>query len=227
MQSPLDKKHIHMTSKKTNSPFIIVQDFLSPLLCEQIVNDINVGQPDTDKNGDPIKLERHAPQWHQYIAEQFRQVVPELETKYDCEYSGLHQPVFQYYPENPKTPAEQPGCENSKFVRKKWVMHKDVDLVGFIWLKDYHDSVPLDTRHEVFGGKLEFLAHQFSLVPQRGTLVLYPAGPHFITAISPIMVSDLYQVKLNVSIKTTTGGRWFYQPQNHPGKWQDWLSEHM
>ena len=217
-----------MTSKKVNSPFIIITDFLSPLTCERIVDDIRVATPDFDDTTEqPLKLERHALQWHHDIAERFQEVIPVIEQKYDAVYKGLAQPTFQYYPENAKSPAEQPGCENSKYIRKKWVMHKDVDLVGFIWLKDFNSNVPLDPRFEVFGGKLEFPAFNFSLVPQRGTLVLFPAGPHFITAISPIMLGDLYQIKLNVNIMAKNGSRWFYQPQNHPGKWQDWLAEHM
>ena len=105
-------------------------------------------------------------------------------------------------------------------------MYKDVDLVGYVWLKDYNEQVPLDPKHEVYGGKLEFPAFNFSLVPQRGTLVLFPAGPHFISVISPVLLSDLYQIKLTVSIKTD-GHRWFYQPQNFPGTWQQWFSEHF
>lgn len=209
------------------SPFIVVQDFLSPLTCEKIIDDIHVASPDVDKDGKPLKLERHHPNWDTEIAERFREIVPTVEERYDCTYRGLEKPVFQFYPENAKVPAEQPGCENSKFLRKKWVMYKDVDLVGFIWLKDFNENVPLDPRHEVFGGKLEFPVYNFSLVPQRGTLVLFPAGPHFITVISPILVSDLYQVKLNVCIKQKDGGRWFYQPQNFPGTWQDWFVGHF
>lgn len=217
-----------MPSKKVNSPFIIIPDFLSPLICEQIIDDIKVDTPDFDiQTEHPLKMERHNATWNHEIASRFQEIVPQIETRYDSIYKGLTQPVFQYYPENSKAPAEQPGCENSKYVRKKWVMHKDVDLVGFIWLKDFNSNVPLDPRHEVFGGKLEFPAFNFSLVPQRGTLVLFPAGPHFITAISPVLLSDLYQIKLNVNISAKNGSRWFYQPQNHPGKWNDWLAEHM
>ena len=205
------------------SPFIVEQNFLSPLICEQIVESIKVGAPDTDQEGSPKKLERFNLAWEQEIASRFREMIPQLEDKYDCEYRGLEKPLFQYYPENAKVPAEQPGCENSKYVRKKWVMHKDVDLVGFIWLKDYNDNVPLDPRHEVYGGKLEFPAYNFSLVPQRGTLVMFPAGPHFISVISPILLGDLYQIKLTVSVKQKTGNRWFYQPSNFPGKWEQWF----
>lgn len=205
------------------SPFMIVQDFLSPLQCEKIVSDVEIGAPDIDKNGVPQKTERYNLFWEQDIAERFRTILPELEERYNCTYRGLEKPIFQYYPENAKTPAEQPGCENAKYIRKKWIQHKDIDLVGFIWLKEYNDSVPLDVRHEVFGGKIEFPVHDFSLVPQRGTLVLFPAGPHFITVISPILVSDLYQIKLNVSITQKGGEQWIYQPQSFPGRYQEWF----
>lgn len=209
------------------SPFIVVQDFLSPQTCEKIVEDIRVSVPDTDLNGDPKKLERFYAPWEKPLAERFKELVPEIEQRYSAEYKGLHQPLFQYYPENSKAPAEAPGCENSKYVRKKWVMHKDVDLVGFIWLKDFNSDVPLDTRHEVYGGKLEFPVYNFSLVPQRGTLVLFPAGPHFITVISPVLLGDLYQIKLNVSLNADDDGRWFYQPKDFPGTYDSWLAEHL
>ncbi len=209
------------------SPFTVVQDFLSPMQCEKIVDDIRIGQPDTDKDGTPRKIERLNLAWEYDIAQRFHTVVPEIEDRYDCVYRALEKPLFQYYPENAKTPAEQPGCENAKYVRKKWVQYKDVDLVGFIWLKDFNDNVPLDARHEVFGGKLEFPVYNFSLVPQRGTLVVFPAGPHFITVISPILLGDLYQIKLDICINPKDGGRWFYQPANFPGKWQEWFEGHF
>lgn len=210
-----------------NSPFLIVQDFLSPQTCEKILKDIHIAEPDKDLNGDPIKLERFNLEWDQPLAERFRELVPQIEEKFNCVYRGLEKPVFQFYPENAKVPAEGPGCENAKYIRKKWVMTKDVDLVAFVWLKDYNDSVPLDPRHEIYGGKLEFPAYNFSLMPQRGTLVLFPAGPHFISVISPVLLGDLYQIKLPICVETKDNNRWFYQPANYPGSWQDWLAEYF
>jgi hypothetical protein len=210
-----------------NSPFLVIQDFFSPLTCEKIIQDIKVEAPNVDENGAPIKLEKHNVKWQNSIVEKFSGLVPEIESKYDCTYRGMQQPTFQHYPENAKQPAEQPGCENSRYVRKKWIMHKDVDLVGFIWLKDYNSNIPLDPAFEVMGGKLEFPAYNFSLVPQRGTLVLYPAGPHFITVISPILVGDLYQIKLNVNTSDVANNRWFYNPHNFPGTWQDWFKDYF
>lgn len=206
-----------------NSPFLVQQDFFAPNLCEQIIDDIQIKEPDRDVEGDPRKLERSVLKWEQVIIEKFRPLIPEIESRYDCVYRGLNQPVFQYFPENPKVPAEPAGCENAKYVRKRWVTCKDVDLVGFIWLKDFNSNIPLDARFEVYGGKMEFPVYDFSLVPQRGTLVLFPAGPHFINTISPIMLGELYQVKLNVSIKTKDESHWLYQPEKFPGNYQTWF----
>jgi hypothetical protein len=206
------------------NPFIIKQDFLSPKLCERILADIETNTPNYDLNGLPQKIERSVLRWEQDIAERVREIIPDIEQTYDARYESLATPVFQRYPENPKAPAEQPGCENARYVRKKWVQHKAVDLVGFIWLKDYNEKVPLDPRHEVFGGKLEFPVYNFSLMPQRGTLVLYPAGPHFISLISPLFIGDLYQVKLNIQL-SKNNGPWIYQPANFKGTWQEWFNE--
>jgi hypothetical protein len=209
------------------SPFLIVHDFLSPMMCEKIINSAQVITPDTDGNGDPVKSERHISAFDTEIAERFRCLIPDIEQRYDCSYKALEKPTLQYFPENPKSPAQGPGCENAKFLRRQWVVHKDVDLVGFVWLKDFNDQVPLDVRHEVYGAKMEFPAFNFSLVPQRGTLVLFPAGPHFITVISHVFLGDMYQLKLNACISEKNNAKWFYQPQNFPGTWQDWLSEFM
>ena len=208
------------------SPFLVKQDFLSPLLCEKIINEVHIDAPDTDLAGNPKSLERFSLKWEHEIASRFRELVPEIEERYDCTYSRLAAPVFQYFPENAKEPASKPGCENSVYVRKKWVKNKDVDLVGYLWLKDFNGSPPLDPRHEVFGGKLEFPVYNFSLLPQRGTLVIFPAGPHFISVISPVMLGDLYQIKLQVNITTKEGVLWLYQPSNFPGKWDEWFKEY-
>lgn len=200
------------------SPFFIVQEFISPKRCEEIISKIQVNQPNFDINGDPIKLERHDAIIEDQLYAELKVFIPEIEERYSAKYKGTENMVFQYYPEFAKKPAENPGCENSKYIRKKWVKVKDVDLTGVLWLKDFNATAPIDPRIEVYGGKLEFPAYDFSLVPQAGTLVLFPAGPHFINAISPILVSDLYQVKINICIEPQEGGLWLYNPKFFPFK---------
>lgn len=215
-----------MTSE-INSPFLIVEHFISPGACEKLVHDLGISVPSLNAKGDPIKSERilNSAEHVQMFKSLVQSEVDRIESKYDGKVVGMEPPMFQQYFEDAKNPAESHGCENAKYLRKKWVKVKDVDLVGYVWLKDFNGGIPLDPRFEVYGGKLEFPAYDFSLMPQRGTLVLYPAGPHFITAVSPILVGSLEQVKVTVKLKARDGAVFIYQPSNFPGTFQEWFSE--
>lgn len=208
------------------SPFLTVENFISPAACERLVKELGIAPTPLEPNQKAIKNERilKDAEYVQMFKSLLQEQVPHIEDRYNGSIVGMEPPVFQQYFEDPKNPCELHGCEAAKYIRKKWVKVKDVDLVGYIWLKDFGGGVPLDPRFEVYGGKLEFPAYNFSLVPQRGTLVLYPAGPHFITAISPILVGSLEQIKVTIKLKSDEGV-WLYQPQNFPGTYQDWFSQ--
>lgn len=208
------------------SPFLVVQDFLSPAVCEVIVKELHIDVADKEKDK-PLMMERQHPIIASEIAMTFQNHVSELENHYGVLYKGLEVPVFQFFPENPSAPAQAAGCENSQFVKRKWVMTKDIDLVAYVWLKDYNETAPFDPDFEVYGGKMEFPVYDFSLVPQRGTMVIFPAGPHFIKLISPIMYGDLYQIKLNIKVSMPDGTRWLYQPNQFSGTYKDWFNDLM
>jgi len=203
-------------SEKARSPFLVFTDFLSPMQCERILDNIRVISPDIDQEGIPVNMERTHDESEQLIYQKLKEVLPQIEERFTIKTSGVEKLKFQFFPENPKKPARLPGCENSQFLRKKWVKIKDIELTGVLWLKEYQDSVPLDPNYEVYGGKLEFPTYDFSLVPQRGTLILFPAYPHFVQCISPVLVSDLYQVKVNIAGTSPDGSPWIYQPANFP-----------
>lgn len=210
-----------------HSPFITVEHFISPSTCEKLISTLGIQQPSIDEAGRPMKNERilkdveHAKMFKDLLQAQ----VGKIEQQYNATIVGMEPPVFQQFFEDPKTPCQSHGCENAKFLRKKWVKVKDVDLVGYIWLKDFNGGIPLDPRFETYGGKLEFPAYNFSVVPQRGTLVLFPAGPHFITAISPILVGSLEQIKVTLKLKANDAGMYIYQPADHPGTYQEWFTQ--
>lgn len=208
------------------SPFHIVEDFISPATCERLIQELGIVETPRGPEEPAIKNQRilRDVEYLQLFKTAMQDQVGAIEDRYDAAVVGMEPPVFQQYFEDPKNPCERHGCESSEYLRKKWVKVKDVDLVGYIWLKDFNSGVPLDPRFEVYGGKLEFPAYNFSLVPQRGTLVLFPAGPHFITAISPVLVGSLEQVKVTVRMKDGEGP-WLYQPTNFPGTYQDWFSQ--
>jgi len=208
------------------SPFFVVEDAISPSRCESLIKQLGIQVPSVGENGKPLKHERimKGEAFNEDIAAAITRAQSEIEQYYGGIIDSPEPAMFQQYFENPVDPCEIHGCESSKFLRKKWVKVKDIDLVGFIWLKDYNGGVPLDPAFEVYGGKLEFPAYDFSLVPQRGTMVLYPAGPHFITAISPILLGSLEQVKITLRIRMPDGGLYVYQPSEFPGTYQEWFT---
>jgi hypothetical protein len=207
----------------THSPFHVVENLISPLQCEQIVQQLGLSRPDYAEDGQPIKHERLLPSdVSGLILSELDAIAPLIEKRYGGTLQGDPSLLFQQYFENPKAPAEARWAEGWKYLRKKWTKVKDIDLVGFIWLKDFHNSVPLDPRFEVYGGKLEFWTHNFSLTPVRGTLALFPATPHFETAMSHVMLGQLEQIRVTMKL-TKHGGPWTYAPTNFPGSYKDWF----
>lgn len=204
-----------------HSPFHIVEDFVSPLQCEHLRSGLSLSRPNFDERGTPIKYETFVTgELGHGLIREFQSCAESIEDRFASKIVNTPTMLFQQYWENAKAPAEGLGCENSKFMKKKWVRIKDVDLVGFLWLKSYHDAVPLDPRIECYGGKLEFPAYNFSLTPVAGTLVVFPATPHFITAISHVMLGSLEQIKFGIKLKD-----WAYQPENFPGSYREWFLE--
>jgi hypothetical protein len=204
------------------SPFFVIEDAVSPAKCDLITQQLGIQVPSIDTDGRPLKHERLVVDAAllSYLHEAITPSLDALEERYDSPLRGFLPPIFQQYFENPNRPAEKHGCESSEYKRKKWTKVKDVDLVGFLWLKDFNSGVPLDPRFETYGGKLEFPAFNFSLVPSRGTIVIFPAGPHFITAISPVLVGSLEMVKLNLQLKAG----WTYDPRSYPGTFTEWFN---
>lgn len=213
-------------TERTHSPFHVVENFISPKNCERIITELGIKVPSVE-DGRPLKHERLVKdiELMNLLQQSLQEHVSDIENRYSAVIKGMDTPVFQQYFEDPKHPCELHGCESAKFLRKKWVKVKDVDVVAYVWLKDFGSGVPLDPRHEVYGGKLEFPAYNFSLVPTRGTMVMFPAGPHFITAISPVLVGSLEQIKFSLKLTEVNGGLFLYQPSNFPGTYQDWFSE--
>lgn len=219
-------------SHQVHSPFHVVENFISPALCDQIIAELGVSEPSFEIDEEtPIKNERllQGTRFDDILRDRLSEHADAIERRYGGTITGLDQPRFVQHFENPKAPAVAHGCEAAKFLRKKWVKVKDVDIVGYIWLKDYNAGVPLDPAFEVYGGKLEFPApgFNFSILPKRGTCVIYPAGPHFITAISHILVgsSEYLKFAMKLMVNTETGeAAWFYQPANFPGTFQQWFN---
>lgn len=206
----------------SKSPFIIIEDFISPLLCEELVDSCYSEIPDTNEDGIPIpsiKINRLA---EVRLAEAIELIlVDHLEKYYGFEYKGLHPMEVEWYPEGVSDNKQR--CENSIMVKQRgkniWYRSNSKDFCGVIFLKDYVDKAPLDPYHEVMGGKLQFLNHNFSINPKRGTLVLFPGEQHFINCTSDIHVGDLHQIRFYLAATKP----YMYDSKQFPGNYTTWF----
>lgn len=199
------------------SPFLVYEDFISPKSCEHIVADLGFYAPDLNTDGDPVKMMRHHEASEAELFEKIQALTPEVFAHFDSEYRGTERMQFEFLAEGVVSP---PYCDNSQYLRKKWVKTKDRDFTGILFLSDYSDQSPFDDDYEVYGGKLEFAQHDFGFNPQRGTLIIFPSGPHFIYANAKIIAGDLFQVKFHFAAKTP----YLHQPANFPGDYRTWFN---
>lgn len=200
----------------TKSPILIYREFVSPLTCENIVDDLNFTFPDKDVNGKPIKTFKHNEDHELSLFKRLKTIVPHFEEHFEFSYRGTERMYFEHYATNCKI---EPQCDNSSFVKKKWVRTRDRDISAVLFLSDYQDTPQFDTDYEVYGGKLEFPQHGFGLKPERGTLIVYPSAPHFINLFSPIFAGELNVVRIYMAAKMP----YLYNPAKFPGDYTTWF----
>ncbi len=200
------------------SPFLIYRDFISPLYCEEIISDLRYYDPDVDPDNNPLKMSRHNEKHEEELFVRLQMIVPDITQYYDVEYKGTERMGFEYLAEGV---VSEPECGNAQYLRKKWMRTKDRDFSMVLFLSDYNQNPPFDNEYEVYGGKLEFPQHGFGFEPERGTLVIFPSLPHFIYANAPVIMGDLFQVKMHIAATEP----YLYDPANFPGDYTNWFSE--
>lgn len=199
------------------SPFYIVEEFVSPLLCEELIDICDFTVPDSDKDGKYVKTMKSSERAEAIIYERLLLLIPEIQDYYSFQYKGTEPMMFEWFPEGTQGEA---AAENSIFVRGKWLRTKQRDFTGILFLCDYQDQFPFEQDYEVYGGKLEFPQHAFGFNPRRGTLVIFPSDPHFINITSGVQLGDLYQVKIQIAANAP----YIYNPQNFPGNYLHWFA---
>lgn len=204
-----------MTASK--SPFYVVTEFVSPLMCEDILDTVNFTVPDRDKEGEYVKTSKTSEAAEQILYDRVWLMVPELQAYYKFLYKGTERMQFEWF-----APGAQGkfSSENSEYVRSKWLRVRQRDLTAILFLSDFQDKTPFESEYEVYGGKLEFAQHHFSFNPQRGTLVVFPSDPHFINVTSQVLAGDLYQVRIQMAAQTPL----LYDPSQFPGNYTTWFS---
>lgn len=202
---------------KQRNPFLVVQDFVSPLTCEDIVDRLTLTFPETDAYGRPQKSVRANPLSEVRLADYLDEACEFVEEYYGVEVRGVQPLEFEWYPEG--APASVHRCENSILSNGQWTRSNNKDFVGILFLNDYQDKVPFDPMYEVRGGKLQFPTHNFGFNPKRGMLVIFPGNEYFVHNTAAIEVGELYQVKFYISVEP----QYVYNPNEFPGSYETWF----
>jgi len=206
-------------NNKIHSPFMVYQNFLSPKLCGEIVDKVNFIYPDVSEDDKPIKSEKMNEHMEAVIFEKLSPKLKDIEEYFSFNYRGTEPMHFEWFPEG--CAGEEPHCENSSYVSKKWARTKDRDLTAILFLSDYRDKLPFDGDFEVYGGKLEFYNFKFGFNPQLGTMIIFPSGPHFINNTSIIEAGELFQVRFHLAGLLP----FTYVPENFPGNYTQWFEK--
>ena len=207
------------------SPFIVIQRFISPLTCERIIACLpNMSITTETKYNPTTKVFADSPPIKavykelgtQYLQLPILGVVPLIESHFNVHYKNLEDISIEWFGAGAQDKLK---CDNSSYVNGRWNRSALRDFSGVIFLNDYNNSIPFDNSYEVYGGKLEFPQHGFSFQPQRGTLIAYPSGPHFINYNTEIKFGDLYQVRFYIE----TNGFYLHSPADFPGDYTEWF----
>lgn len=198
------------------SPFYVIQEFVSPLMCEEILDLCDFNVPDTDKDGREVLTKKSSERAESMVYERLVYALPEIQAHYQLLYKGTERISFEWFPEGS---IGQHHSENSTFLRKKWMRTNARDLTGVLFLSDYQENTPFDGEYEVLGGKLEFPQHRFGFNPQRGTLVVFPSDPHFINITAKILAGDLFQARIQMAATMP----YIYDPRQFPGDFTTWF----
>lgn len=207
-------------STPVKSPFYIIKEFISPLMCEELIDICDFTVPDLDKTNKEVKTIKTSEGAEAIIYERILKLLPNLQSYYGFEYKGTERVTFEWFPPESKGEFQ---CENSNFLRGKWLRTKQRDFSGMLFLTDYQEKIPFENTFEAYGGKLEFPQHLFSFQPQRGTLVIFPSDPHFINITSTVFAGDLFQARLHIAAQTP----WLYQPQQFQGNYTTWFKQEL
>lgn len=199
------------------SPFLILENFMSPMECENLLSSIDVVIPNYDRNDDPIKTVLKLPLFRQRVWNRLESYFDIIENYYNIEIESLSGVDLEWYPE--LCVEESPRCENSIYNGKKWTITNDHDFTIIVFLKDYNQSQDFDEEFECYGGQLEMTNHGFSINPRRGTAVIFPGNQYFINKTQSPKYGDAFQLRTNI----ICSNRFVYNKDLYRGNYSIWF----
>lgn len=200
------------------SPFVVVQNFISPLVCEDIINRLGHTFPNEVKDV-PVKTVNFNKLTELRLLPSLEELIEShLESYYGFELKGIFPFEHEWFVEG--FALEKPRTENEALIDGNWMRVDEKDFTGVIFLNDYNDATPFDPTYEVYGGKLEFPNHQFGFNPKRGTMVIFPSDHRFANSTSKIHAGELNQIRFHICAKVP----YEYDIKKFPGTYKTWFS---
>lgn len=202
--------------KQTKSPFLIYDNIISPLLCEEIIANVGFPIPTSNEDSTVNISSTTDSQYEELIYNKIEQLIPSIEQYFKFKHKGTTQFNFEWIPQSSYIPIR---AENSEYINNSWVRTKARDFTAILFLSEYNETPDFDSDFECCGGCLEFVNHDFSIHPSRGSLVIFPCDPRFSNATSLVKVGDAYQIRFHF----VASDPWLYQPSNFPGDLRTWF----
>lgn len=197
-----------------HSPFLVIEEFISPLLCEEIVDNSNWIEPNYNINDKPIKTEKSDSINEQILYNRLLGIIPTIESHFNVKYKGTQSITFEWVPQGANSLARY---ENCSILNNKLVRTKNIDFTAVLFLCDY--TTENISEFECYGGKLEFPQFKFGFNPQKGTLIIFPSDVNFLNSTSQVLYGDLFQSRIQLTMTET----FYFSINQFPGNYTNWF----
>lgn len=199
------------------SPFLLINNFMSPMECESLLASLDTYMPNCDKDKKAIKTTIRIPVFQNRIWQRMEHYFDNVEEYYGVEIDSVTPVDVEWYPE--RCMEEPQRCENSAYNGTKWSIFNDYDFTVVVFLKDYNDKPDFDEDFECYGGKLQMVNHAFSMTPRRGMAVIFPSNQYFINRTESPSYGDAFQLRMHI----VCSERFKYDRRNYEGNYSIWF----
>ena len=205
-------------STNSKSPFILIEEFIDPLECEDIILSLKHNIPNRDIKNIPIKTIKTNALAEIRLMPKIDDLLDQAEPYYGFETMNISPFSFEWMAENFE--GDYPQADNAMYFNNKWIKSKDIDFTIIIFLTDSKTSSISDTLTECFGGKMEFFNHNLTITPKAGTMVMFPSNDHFLNNFTEVSLGNLNVIRIHVTAKVP----FKYDPANFPGDYRTWFN---
>ena len=190
-------------SSQLRSPFVIIEELISPMLCEDIIGELDFDSEgiQRDHEGTITPNRKINPLSEQFLIDHLGAYTEAIGRHYDCTVDDHESCVFERYPTGWTSPGATPALYRKG--PNGWFKTGIGDFVATLFLMDHHDGVAgLDPYREVYGGKLEFPSFKFGFTPNAGTMIIHPVAPNFASTFAPVYAGELNVVQILLTTAT-------------------------